>query len=99
MAVYVPAKQRFLSIRELSAEGLTGIHYDNPDLKTGIDSGREIPGWFSYPSVLEELRKVYPPRSRQGFTLLPGFGSGKSTVAAGILYAKLIEGRQASIVA
>ena len=97
---YVPAKQRFLSHKELSAEGLTGIHYDNPDLKQALTQGREIPGWFSYPSVLEELRKVYPPRSRQGFTLFfTGLsGSGKSTVAR-ILYAKLIEagGRPVSL--
>ncbi|HXK56603.1 MAG TPA: adenylyl-sulfate kinase, partial [Gammaproteobacteria bacterium] len=89
---YVPEKERFLSQRELDAEGLTGIDYDNPDLKQALTQGREIPAWYSYPSVLDELRKVYPPRSRQGFTLFfTGVsGSGKSTVAR-MLYAKLIE--------
>ena len=97
---YAPGKKRFLSQQALSAEGLAGIDYDNRDLKQALTQGREIPAWFSYPSVLDELRKVYPPRSRQGFTLFfTGFsGSGKSTVAR-ILYAKLIEagGRPVSL--
>jgi len=42
--------------------------------------------------VIRELRKVSPPRSKQGFTLFfTGLsGSGKSTLAK-IIYAKLIE--------
>ncbi|MCB1763150.1 MAG: bifunctional sulfate adenylyltransferase/adenylylsulfate kinase [Gammaproteobacteria bacterium] len=90
---YVPEKGRFLSLQERSAEDLVGVDFHNSDLKRALTQGGEIPQWFSYPSVLEELRKVYPPRSRQGFTLFfTGFsGSGKSTVAR-ILYAKLIEG-------
>lgn len=97
---YAPEKGRFLSQQELAAESLAGVDYDNLDLKRALTQGQEIPEWFSYPSVLEELRKVYPPRSRQGFTLFfTGLsGSGKSTVAR-ILYAKLIEagGRPVSL--
>ncbi|MCB1830845.1 MAG: bifunctional sulfate adenylyltransferase/adenylylsulfate kinase [Chromatiaceae bacterium] len=97
---YAPEKGRFLSQQELAKDGLSGVDYDNQDLKRALTQGQEIPEWFSYPSVLEELRKVYPPRSRQGFTLFfTGLsGSGKSTVAR-ILYAKLIEagGRPVSL--
>ncbi len=51
-----------------------------------------MPEWFSYPEVIAELRKVCPPRTRQGFTLFfTGLsGAGKSTLAK-IIYAKLIE--------
>ena len=52
----------------------------------------EVPPWYSYPEVIRELRRVYPPRSRKGITLFfTGLsGSGKSTLAK-ILYAKFIE--------
>ena len=52
----------------------------------------EIPEWFSYPGVLEALRRVYPPRHRQGLTLFfTGLsGAGKSTLAK-IMYGKFIE--------
>jgi sulfate adenylyltransferase len=54
--------------------------------------GREIPSWFSFPDVLQELRRSRPPRSRQGFTVfftgLPS--SGKSTLA-NVLMVKLLQ--------
>ncbi len=54
--------------------------------------GREVPAWFSFPEVLQELRRSRPPRSRQGFTVfftgLPS--SGKSTLA-NVLLVKLLE--------
>jgi sulfate adenylyltransferase len=55
--------------------------------------GEEPPEWFSYPEVVAELRNVYPPRNRLGFTLFfTGLsGSGKSTLAK-IVYGKLVEG-------
>jgi sulfate adenylyltransferase len=48
--------------------------------------------WFSYDSVLRELRKACPPRRKQGFTVFfTGLsGSGKSTIAQ-VLHAKLLE--------
>src|SRR5574340_19837 len=53
---------------------------------------REIPSWFSFPEVLQELRRSRPPRSRQGFTVffsgLPS--SGKSTLA-NVLLVRLLE--------
>jgi len=57
-----------------------------------LHQGLELPSWFSYPEVLTELRRSFPPRSRQGFTIFfTGLsGSGKSTIA-NILLAKLLE--------
>lgn len=47
----------------------------------------DIPEWFSYPAVIEELRKAYPPKDKQGFTIfLTGLpSSGKSTLANALL--------------
>jgi sulfate adenylyltransferase len=51
-----------------------------------LDSGAEIPAWFTPPAVAGELRRARPPRTRRGvvvfFTGLSG--SGKSTIARGL---------------
>jgi sulfate adenylyltransferase len=97
---YVPSKQAFLPADRIEKEGLEAVSIDAQELRGLLLQGREIPDWFSYPEVLEELRRVYPPRSRQGITVFfTGLsGSGKSTLA-NIIYAKLVEsgGRPVSL--
>lgn len=46
----------------------------------------DIPEWYSYSAVIEELRRAYPPKSQQGFTVFfTGLsGSGKSTIASAV---------------
>jgi sulfate adenylyltransferase len=53
------------------------------ELRERLQKNLDIPSWFSYPAVIEELRKAYPLRDQQGFTLfLTGLPSaGKSTLA------------------
>jgi len=62
------------------------------ELRERLTKGLEIPSWFSFAEVEEELRRTYPPRSHQGFTVfftgLPS--SGKSTIA-NVLLVKLLE--------
>jgi len=57
-----------------------------------LKSGRTIPKWFTFPKVLRELKKSYPPRSKQGFTVFfTGLsGSGKSTMAK-VLRTRLLQ--------
>jgi sulfate adenylyltransferase len=57
-----------------------------------LNEGLELPAWFTPPAVATELRRSYPPRSRQGFTVFfTGLsGSGKSTIANALLV-KLLE--------
>jgi sulfate adenylyltransferase len=57
-----------------------------------LAGGGEVPETISYPGVVAELRRRYPPRQRQGFTVFfTGLsGSGKSTIA-NVLVAKLLE--------
>ena len=89
---YVPARDRFMPVSQIEDQGLESIEYTDAQLKRDLSQGEEIPAWFSFPEVVRELRKAYPPRSRQGFTLFfTGLsGSGKSTLAK-IIYAKLLE--------
>ncbi|HFD79171.1 MAG TPA: bifunctional sulfate adenylyltransferase/adenylylsulfate kinase [Gammaproteobacteria bacterium] len=89
---YVPAKDRFMTVSEIEAQGLESVEYTDAQLKKDLAMGEEVPEWFSYPEVVRHLRKAYPPRSKQGFTLFfTGLsGSGKSTLAK-IIYSKLVE--------
>jgi sulfate adenylyltransferase len=97
---FAPAKRTFLPQAKIESEGLEGVSITPSQLKQMLIQGREIPEWFSYPDVLDKLARVFPPRSRQGFTLFfTGLsGSGKSTLA-NIVFAKLIEagGRPVSL--
>ncbi|MBI5461535.1 MAG: bifunctional sulfate adenylyltransferase/adenylylsulfate kinase [Gammaproteobacteria bacterium] len=97
---YVPDKQRFMPVSKISEQKLEGVEYTDAQLRKDLALGETPPDWFSYPEVVRELRRVYPPRSRQGLTLFfTGFsGSGKSTLAK-IVYAKLVEagGRPVSL--
>lgn len=63
-----------------------------------LHDGTDIPSWFSYPEVVEELRKVYKEKSKQGFTVFfTGLsGSGKSTLA-NALAIKLMEMQNRSL--
>ncbi len=62
------------------------------ELRRRLQEGLDIPEWFSFPEVVEELRRTHPPRHKQGFTVFfTGLsGSGKSTIANALLV-KLLE--------
>jgi sulfate adenylyltransferase len=68
------------------------LNISGTDLRNRLAEGRDIPSWFTYPEIVTELRRTYPPRHRQGFTVFfTGLsGSGKSTIA-NVLLVKLLE--------
>ena len=73
-------------------ENVTILDISGTELRRRLREGLEIPEWFSFPEVVNELRRRYPPRSKQGFTVFfTGFsGSGKSTIANALMV-KLME--------
>jgi sulfate adenylyltransferase len=83
--VYVKDDDNYQPIDQVDA-GKTALAISGTQLRKFLREGKEIPAWFSFPEVIAELRKVYPPRPQQGFTLfLTGFsGAGKSTIANAI---------------
>jgi len=89
---YVSDDDRFLPVEQIEREGKRGVLFTEKELHDHLAHDQEMPAWFSFPDVIAELRKVCPPRSRQGITFFfTGLsGSGKSTLAK-ILYAKFIE--------
>jgi len=89
--VYVQEKAQY-EPRDEVAEGQTILDISGTELRRRLQEGLEIPDWFSFPAVVEELRKSKPPRAAQGFTVFfTGLsGSGKSTIANALM-TKLME--------
>jgi len=91
MMVYAEDRDEYIPEDEVSEDtrvrGLSGT-----ELRERLAKGLNIPEWFSFPEVVAELRRTYPPRRRQGFTVfftgLPS--SGKSTLA-NVLMVRLLE--------
>ncbi|MBC6442741.1 MAG: bifunctional sulfate adenylyltransferase/adenylylsulfate kinase [Rhodobacteraceae bacterium] len=91
--VYVQDRAQYEPADEIAdKDRVTILNLSGTELRRRLREGLEIPEWFSFPEVLDELRKRYPPRNRQGFTVFfTGFsGSGKSTIANALLV-KLME--------
>ncbi len=89
--VYVEERAQHMPQEEVP-EGSRILTLPGDELKRRLVEGLKIPDWFSYPEVLEELRKAYPPRDKQGVTVFfTGLsGAGKSTLAK-VLMTKLLE--------
>jgi len=86
MMVYLEDRDAYAPIDEIP-EGSRTLSISGTELRERLAEGREIPFWFTYPEVVEELRRTHPPRSKQGFTVFfTGLsGSGKSTIANALL--------------
>ncbi len=89
--VYVENKAEYLFDDE-TEPGDKVMALSGTEFRRRLSEGLEIPKWVSYPKVVEELRRAYPPKDMQGFTVFfTGLsGSGKSTVANALMV-KLLE--------
>ncbi|HUF57015.1 MAG TPA: bifunctional sulfate adenylyltransferase/adenylylsulfate kinase [Thermohalobaculum sp.] len=89
--VFVQERAEYRPVDEVE-EGATVLDISGTELRRRLQEGIEIPDWFSFPAVIEELRKTRPPRAEQGFTVFfTGLsGSGKSTIANALMV-KLME--------
>ena len=89
--VYVEKRAQYEQIDTLEPKD-NYLSISGTELRRRLQEGLEIPNWFSYPEVVEELRKSHPPKTKQGFTVFfTGLsGSGKSTIANALMV-KLME--------
>jgi sulfate adenylyltransferase len=89
--VYVEDRDEYLPEDEVPTDSRV-LSISGTELRARLSDGRDIPEWFTYPDVAEELRRTHPPRHRQGFTVfLTGLsGAGKSTIA-NVLMVKFLE--------
>jgi len=91
MMVYLEGEDKYVPDNQIP-KGSRVLNISGTELRQRLNEGREIPAWFTYPEVAEELRRSYPPRHKQGFTVFfTGLsGSGKSTIA-NVLLIKFLE--------
>ncbi len=89
--VYLPFEDEYRPKTSVE-DGVQTISLTGSDIRDRIKTGRKVPDWASFPGVIDELKRAYPPPRRQGFTLfLTGLsGAGKSTIAR-VLYSKVLE--------
>ena len=91
MMVYLQDEDRYIPDNEVK-NGSRVLNISGTELRRRLNEGAEIPTWFTYPEVVHELRRSYPPRHKQGVTIFfTGLsGSGKSTIA-NVLRTKFLE--------
>jgi sulfate adenylyltransferase len=91
MMVYLEDQDKYVPDDEVK-NGDRVLNISGTELRQRLNEGREIPAWFTYPEVVAELRRSFPPRHKQGVTLFfTGLsGSGKSTIA-NVLLTKFLE--------
>jgi sulfate adenylyltransferase len=89
--VYVEERDAYMPEDEVP-KGARVLAISGTEMRRRLNEGSDLPSWFTPPAVAEELRRSYPPRSRQGFALFfTGLsGSGKSTIA-NVVLVKLLE--------
>jgi len=89
--VYLPFEDEYRS-KDQVKDGVQAISLSSADIRGRIRTGRKIPDWATFPEVMAELEKAFPPPHKQGFTVFcTGLsGSGKSTIAK-VLYSQFQE--------
>lgn len=89
--VYLPFEDEH-KLKVDVADDVNTLKLTSLGIRERVRTGRNIPGWASFPEVLSELQKAYPGPFKQGFTVFcTGLsGAGKSTIAR-VLYSKMLE--------
>ncbi|MCR9192732.1 MAG: bifunctional sulfate adenylyltransferase/adenylylsulfate kinase [Gammaproteobacteria bacterium] len=88
--VYIKDSKQYCVTSEVQTHE-TALTISGTELRHALFNNKDIPEWFSFPDVIQELRLAYPPKHEQGFTLFfTGLsGAGKSTLAQALI-AKLM---------
>ncbi len=91
--VYVEDRAQYIPVNETTNE-MKVASISGTEFRRRLREGLDIPDWFSYGEIIQELRKIYPPKHQQGFTVFfTGLsGSGKSTIANALLVKMLENG-------
>lgn len=89
--VYIEDRAQYVPADE-AKPGEKVLNISGTEFRRRLNEGLDIPEWFSFPKVVEELRRTHPARHQQGFTVFfTGLsGSGKSAIGRALL-AKLLE--------
>ena len=92
MVGYHKVQKKYVSLDDPNIDINDIMFISGTQLREKLNSGEDIPDWFTYSDITDELRKTYPSKLNRGFTIFfTGLsGSGKSTIAKS-LYSKLME--------
>ncbi|MDH3709739.1 MAG: bifunctional sulfate adenylyltransferase/adenylylsulfate kinase [Cyclobacteriaceae bacterium] len=95
MMVYVEDRAQYIPVNETTKE-MKVKNISGTEFRRRLREGLDIPEWFSYKEVIDELRKMYPAKHLQGLTIFfTGLsGSGKSTIANALLVKMLENGNR-----
>lgn len=95
LMVYVEDRAEYRPIDDVPKDAKV-LSISGTELRRRLDKSLDIPEWFSYPEVVEELRATQPPLNERGFSIFfTGLsGSGKSTLANGLMVKLLEDGRR-----
>ena len=97
--VYVAERAEYIPANEVAPEEIVQ-KISGTELRRRFAEDLPIPEWFSFPDVVAQLRGAYPPKHRQGFTvLLTGLPSAGKTTLAHALHWRFMEmgGRRVSV--
>lgn len=83
MMVYVKELNSYLPTNELPLGVTTLMQISGTEQRKLLSQGKEIPEWFTYPNIVDELKKAYPLSIDQGFCVyfIGLSGCGKTTMA------------------
>ena len=86
MMVYVEDKAEYMPIDSVPKDS-NKLNISGTELRHRLENHLDIPEWFTYPEIVDELKMSYPSKENQGLTLFfTGLsGSGKSTIANGLM--------------
>jgi sulfate adenylyltransferase len=89
--VYLPFEDEY-KIASQVPQKIDTISFTGTDIQKRIRAGKKVPDWATFPEVIHELQKSYPPPLKQGLTIFcTGLsGAGKSTIAK-VLYSRFLE--------
>ncbi len=81
---YSPKQKKYIFQKDFSEETK---FISGTKMREMQGTGENIPEWFTYPEVAQQLREAYPPLKQRGFTIFfTGLsGSGKSTLAQALI--------------
>ncbi len=89
--VYDGASDRYVTRDELQDDSRI-MNLSGTELRDLLQTGAYIPEWFSYPSVINELRKSYPAMAERGFCVyISGDGANANSSLANALAEILLE--------
>jgi sulfate adenylyltransferase len=89
--VYLPFEDEYRFVDQVTP-GTHAISLSGTEIRRRVRAGRQVPEWATFPEVINELLKAYPPPRKQGVTIfLTGLsGAGKSTIAK-VLFSRFLE--------